>query len=295
MNKGLAAAMLSVCALLVSSVASADEPVEGPTFRLLFTRSGTSTGYDLHTANPDGTDVVRVTNFSGGERPTHMSVTTDGRVVYMRGGISNPDIYSTTLVAPVATRLTTASREDCCPVWLPDGTRIVFESQRYGNFEIMAMDPFGTNQVRLTSNRTFDGTPTISPDGTKIAWRQGNDIWVMNADGSGQTRITFGNAKVSRVPAWSPDGTKIAFSSNRDGNDEIYTMNPDGTGVTRLTVAPGADLNPAWSPDSQRIAWYSNRDGNDEIYVMNADGSNVVRVTTNTVSDILPSWYVVAA
>ncbi len=117
----------------------------------------------------------------------------------------------------------------------------------------------------------------------------------MNADGSARTRITFGNAKLSRVPAWSPDGTKIAFSSNRDGNDEIYTMNPDGTGVTRLTFAPGVDLNPAWSPDSQRIAWYSNRDGNDEIYVMNADGSNVVRVTTNTVSDILPSWYVVPA
>ncbi len=49
-------------------------------------------------------------------------------------------------------------------MWLPDGTRIVFESQRYGNFEIMAMDPSGTNQVRLTNNRTFDGTPTISPD-----------------------------------------------------------------------------------------------------------------------------------
>ena len=56
----------------------------------------------------------------------------------------------------------------------------------------------------------------------------------MNADGTGQTRLT-NNAAFDIEPAWSPDGTKIAFASDRDGNVEIYVMNADGTGQTRLT------------------------------------------------------------
>lgn len=62
----------------------------------------------------------------------------------------------------------------------------------------------------------------------------------MNADGSGQTRLTRNEASDSGI-AWSPDGTRIAFSSNRDGNYEIYAMNADGSGQTRLTQNEASD------------------------------------------------------
>ncbi|MEJ7862326.1 MAG: Calx-beta domain-containing protein, partial [Pyrinomonadaceae bacterium] len=72
-------------------------------------------------------------------------------------------------------------------------------------------------------------------------------IYVMNADGSGQTRLT-NNAGVNVYPAFSPDGSKIAFASARDGNAEIYVMNADGSGQTRLTNNAAGDYHPAWQP-----------------------------------------------
>jgi TolB protein len=127
----------------------------------------------------------------------------------------------------------------------------------------------------------------------KIAFasqRDGNlEIYVMNADGSGQTRLTNNPANESK-PAWSPDGSRIAFSSNRDGNAEIYVMNAGGSGQTRLTNNPALDVTPAWSPDGSRIAFSSDRDGNREIYVMNADGSGQTRLTNNPATDAEPAW-----
>ncbi len=78
--------------------------------------------------------------------------------------------------------------------------------------------------------------------------RDGNEeIYVMNADGSGLTRLTDHPAADGSV-AWSPDGSRIAFRSGRDGNADVYVMNADGSGVTRLTDNLAFDRRPAYSP-----------------------------------------------
>jgi Tol biopolymer transport system component len=115
------------------------------------------------------------------------------------------------------------------------------------------------------------------------------EIYVMSADGSGQTNLTQ-NEAFDAWPAWSPDGTRIAFETLRDGDREIYVMNADGSAQANLTNHPGLDGSAAWSPDGTRIAFVSFRDGNFEICVMNADGSGQVNLTNHPALDGAPAW-----
>ncbi len=134
------------------------------------------------------------------------------------------------------------------PGWSPDGRKIAFVS--HGDVFVANANAEGSGLRRLTRNPASDSAPAWSPDGRKIAFvsdRDGTyDVYVMNADGSGQLALaarTVGGrgAYVGEVaapddaPAWSSDGRKIAFVSDRDGSYEVYVMNADGSGQRRLT------------------------------------------------------------
>jgi hypothetical protein len=120
--------------------------------------------------------------------------------------------------------------------------------------------------------------------------RDGNyEIYVMNADGTNQTRLT-NNSAIDARASISADGNRIAFGSNRDGNYEIYVMNADGSGQIRLTNNLADDFIPNFSPDGSKIAFESVRDGNFEVYVMNADGTNQTRLTNNLTRDGNPAF-----
>lgn len=128
-------------------------------------------------------------------------------------------------------------------------------------------------------------SPTLRANG-KIAFtsdRDGNrEIYVMNADGTNQTRIT--NNSVNDVqPSWSPDGRKIAFISQRQtGEYSIFQMNADGTGKTEITpvnyqpsssfITTGWKIS--WSPDSSRLVFRDVEANDNLIFIVNADGSN---------------------
>ena len=99
--------------------------------------------------------------------------------------------------------------------------------------------------IRSTPTPLDVQTAAWSPDGRKLAFvsrRDGNsEIYVINADGSGQENLTQHPARDSH-PSWSRDGRKLAFVSRRDGNSEIYVMNADGSGLRNVTRAPSNDL-----------------------------------------------------
>ena len=168
----------------------------------------------------------------------------------------------------------------------------------------------GSRLLDLINGKSTPGdvqTPAWSPDGRKLAFvsrRDGNsDIYVMNADGSGQENLTRQPANDSH-PSWSPDGRKIAFVSRRNGNSEIYVMNADGSGLRNVTRSPSNDLDPAWSPDGRAIAFVQKIQkkcapsplhtpcNNNEAYlsVVNGDGSGLRRLTTHPAHLFNPSW-----
>ena len=119
---------------------------------------------------------------------------------------------------------------------------------------------------------SFSGEPTGRI--VFISTRDGNEeIYVMNADGSGQTNLSNHERRDSEA-SWSPDGTLIAFKSSRGGPPNIFVMKPDGTDVTQITDTLAVDGGPHWSPDGSRIAFYSFRgQARGLLWVMNADGS----------------------
>lgn len=171
--------------------------------------------------------------------------------------------------------------------------KIVFTSDRDGNFEIYLMNADGSNVQRLTDQAGFDAMPDFSPDGSQIVFissRAGNqEIFLMNADGSDLRQLSDTPAREYH-PTFSPDGAQIAFMSERDGNVEIYRMNPDGSNVHRLTNHPDFDGQPSYSPDGSQIAFVSGRDGPWQIYVMDADGSDVQRLTQSDTTDSYPRF-----
>src|SRR5439155_11866140 len=85
-----------------------------------------------------------------------------------------------------------------------------------------------------------------------------DDVWVVNANGSGLRRLTT-NRHDDFDPAWSPDGTKIAFRSMRDGNNEVYVMNANGSGQHDVSRDPADDWGPAWT-SSGKVLWNCARD-----------------------------------
>lgn len=179
------------------------------------------------------------------------------------------------------------------PDFSPDGGKIVFNGAPSGstNVDIWVVDIDGGNLTQLTTAPGPDRFAAWSPDGTKIVFQSSRtgifQVWVMNADGSGQTQLTFDLVAKDQLPDWSPDGSRIAFveQTHRTGGD-IWVMNADGNNAHALTS--GADkLGTAWSPDGSEIATLDLPSSTVEI--MNADGTNVHAVRPGGIQ-FVPGW-----
>ena len=137
---------------------------------------------------------------------------------------------------------------------------------------------------RSASPEASQGTIDLSTLSGRIVFDNYDDVWSINADGTGLTRLTD-SPWHEFDPAWSPDGTQIAYRSEPKDQPQVWVMNADGSGKQRL--APGGF--PVWSPDGSKIGYAAPRFPS-SIAIMNADGSGKHRVPHSNDQCEYPSW-----
>jgi Tol biopolymer transport system component len=202
----------------------------------------------------------------------------DGKIVFVSNREYPNDIFIMNSDGSEVTRLTNNQAEDWYPVFSPDGSMIVFTSDRDNQpgHELYAMNLDGTNQTRLTFNGYVYGPPVFSPDGKKIyystAWGPEESIYEISIDGFGETWLAYGSC-----PSVSRDGTKITYASYYEGYWGVYVMDADGSNQKALAVG----FNPSFSSDGSEIMYVSwtGRAVFEDIFVINSDGSDPRQLT----------------
>jgi len=231
---------------------------------------------------PDGDHVIYSSTQSGGG---YCPPVPDMMYGYLWPLYKNMDIYKVRLSDRNLQRLSKHDGYNAESTISPDGTKIVFTSDRSGDLELYSMNLDGTDVQRLTYTPGYDGGAYYSWDNSMLVWRAnrptgddlthylnllnlglvepvGMQIYVGNADGSNLQAITSNNG-TNFAPFFLPDDKGVIFSSNMadptSGEFHLFAINLDGSNLTQITFEGSFNAFPMFSPDGKTLAWCSNR------------------------------------
>jgi TolB protein len=154
--------------------------------------------------------------------------------------------------------------------WSPDNKKLVYCSERKGEFEIYSIDIATQEETQLTDSRGVDDAPEYSPDGKYIYFssdRSGTvQIWRIDKDGSNPVQITTDESKAHWFPHISPDGSKMVYlvydksikghPSNQKVEIRLMTMSDKKVRTLAKLIGGQSTINVnSWSPDSKKIAY----------------------------------------
>jgi len=194
---------------------------------------------DIFEANPDGSELKRLTNAKGYD--AEGSYSPDGKqIVFCSNRDGNLELYIMDANGKNTRKLTSAP--GCYnggPFFSPDGKRVVFRSDR-------------KEKDRL-------------------------QLYLINTDGTGERALTTNDKWVYWAPYWYKDGKHIIYTAADHSdpkarpNYDLYWMNIDTGKSVRLTYSPGQDVLPVFSPNGEKVLWTSSRDGNPSAQLYIAD------------------------
>ncbi len=212
------------------------------------------------------------------------------------------NIYKQNIGSLAKTRMTYGNRTDLFPTFSPDGTALLFSSNRTGpNPTLWRIVLAGGGGItKITNTLAEDYEPCVSPDTTFIVYASNPpyadepQIWKVDYNGLLPTQL-----RVGRSPDLSPYGTKILFIrvDKESGREQLWIMSTDGSGETQLTSNTEYNIDSArWSPDGEKIIFASDegvdsrKRHNYDIWIMDTDGTNRTQLTTNGSHDDNPYW-----
>jgi Tol biopolymer transport system component len=262
---------------LNNDAALPNRPVFSPDSSKIAFVNWINANHEIYIMNTDGSNQIRLTNNTVDDDNPVFSPD-DSKIMFE----SKHEIYIMNIDGSNQIRLTDSTNSDSSPVFSPDGSKIAFVRRREGtpelndkefDSEIYIMNVDGSDQTRLTNNKTCDMAPVFAPDGSKIVYQS------------------------------DPDGGYLSYDRNdpsaqlyyRTGNDEISIMNVDGSNQVRLTNNITSETSPIFSPDGSKIIFMSNRDipyrpedalsnyigGQYKIYTIDIEGNNFKKITKN--------------
>ncbi|MDO8614939.1 MAG: hypothetical protein Q7T33_04285 [Dehalococcoidia bacterium] len=196
--------------------------------------------------------------------------------------------------------------DDFDPAFSRDGKLLAFVSNRLGVPQVFVMNVDGSGLYQLT--RDGGQSPHFSSDGRKMAYSNGGDVVVSNADGTDARVVMQAEGRAEAAPAlpsgrpcragsfpgtWSPDDTEISYYSATTTPPEaqLCTVKADGSDIRVLVADAGAyDVEPMWSPDGQDILYRAIIDGVHDIWIVNVASGQRTNVTNSPELDVEPDW-----